>query len=130
MILLDTDVCVELLRGNQAVIEKRMFTDEDVAVSFMTVGELYYGAKKSNNPTKNSRLVEKLLLSIDILHTDLEILTSFGNLKADLNLTGKTLPDADIFIAATAITKCTRLITGNRKHFQRFDKLTIENWIR
>ena len=48
MILMDTDICIELLRGNVNVIEKRLDHDEKVAISFMTVAELFYGAEKSN----------------------------------------------------------------------------------
>jgi predicted nucleic acid-binding protein len=40
------------------------------------------------------------------------------------------VPDADILIAATALSKCSKLITGNIKHFDRFENLIIENWIR
>ena len=39
------------------------------------------------------------------------------------------LPDADILIASTALTKCSMLITGNVKHFDRFENLKIENWL-
>ena len=38
--------------------------------------------------------------------------------------------DADIFIAATAATRCDMLITGNVKHFNRIAELRIENWLR
>jgi predicted nucleic acid-binding protein len=48
MILLDTDICFEILRGNEFVIEKRLSCDERVAICFMTVGELFYGAERSN----------------------------------------------------------------------------------
>ena len=42
MILLDTDICIELLRGNAKVIDKRQGYDEKVAISFMSVAELFY----------------------------------------------------------------------------------------
>lgn len=40
------------------------------------------------------------------------------------------LLDADVLIASTALTKCSKLITGNIKHFNRFENLVIENWIK
>ena len=49
MILLDTDICIELLRGNAKVIDKRQGYDEKVAISFMSVAELFYGAEKSDS---------------------------------------------------------------------------------
>jgi predicted nucleic acid-binding protein len=42
----------------------------------------------------------------------------------------RLLADADILIAATCLTKCNKLITGNVKHFDRFDGLKLENWLR
>ena len=130
MILLDTDVCIEILRGNQLVIEKRSACDERVAICFMTVGELFYGAESSKYKHKNLSLVDEFILSIDIINTDFEILRKFGELKANLYEKTIILPDADILITATALAKCTKLITGKVKHFNRFDHLVIENWLR
>jgi len=130
MILLDTDVCIEILRGNQRIIEKRIECDERIAISFMTVAELYYGAERSKFRQKNINAIEEFLLSIDVINTDLEILKIFGEIKSNLYKKNILLPDADILIASVAITKCTKLITGNTKHFNRFENLTIENWIK
>ena len=49
MTLMDTDVCVELLRGNKRVIEHRRKVTDEVAISFMTMGELFYGAEMSRD---------------------------------------------------------------------------------
>ena len=129
MILLDTDVCIEILRGNKVVVEKRKRCDERIAICFMTVGELFYGAERSKYKLKNTSLVEEFILSIDIINTDFEILGTFGELKSNLYDKNIMLPDADIFIASTALTKCSKLITGNVKHFNRFENLVVENWI-
>ena len=130
MILLDTDICIELLRGNFNVIERRQGYDEKVAISFMTVAELFYGTEKSNNKGKNTNLIEEFFLTVDIIHSDLEILIKFGKLKALFGKAGNILSGADIFIAATAIVKCNMLITGNINHFKRIEELRIDNWIR
>jgi predicted nucleic acid-binding protein len=47
-----------------------------------------------------------------------------------LGKAGNILADADIFIGATAIVRCSMLITGNVNHFRRIEELRIENWIR
>ncbi len=130
MILLDTDICIEILRGNQSVLEERQRCEDRVAISFMTVGELYYGAERSKSKVKNKDIVDEFLLSIDIINTDLEILRKFGELKARLYEDNNKLPDADILIAATVLTKCSKLITNNIKHFNRFENIIIENWSR
>ena len=130
MILLDTDVCIEILRGNQTVIEKRNQCDEKVAICFMSIGELYYGANRSNNIIKNVNLVDEFLVSIDIIHPDKVLLRKFGEIKSLLYQKNILLPDADILIASTALSKCSMLVTGNVKHFKRFENLNLDNWIK
>ena len=53
MILFDTDICIELLRGNKMIIEERKKYNGEIAISFMSVAELFYGAEKSSNKFKN-----------------------------------------------------------------------------
>jgi tRNA(fMet)-specific endonuclease VapC len=130
MILLDTDVCIELLRGNKKVIQKRKEEDDSIAISFMTLAELFYGAEKSSNPIKNRILVEEFVLTVSIIQSDYSIMRKYAELKAHLETKGVPLTDADLFIAATTLTKCNKMITGNIKHYNRIDELLIENWIR
>ena len=130
MILMDTDVCIELLRGNRTVIERRQKYAEAIAISFMSVAELYYGAEKSDHKNENVDLVDEFLYTVEIIHSDLDILKKFGEMKSNLAKAGNILADADIFIAATAATRCDILITGNVNHFRRIEELRIENWIR
>lgn len=130
MILLDTDICIEILRGNKKLIEKRRNCDDEIFISFMSVGELYYGANKSDFIDENSILIEEFLLSVGIIESDFEIMKKFGEIKAKLKLKNELLADADILIGATAIVKCQKLITGNFEHFKRIEGINIENWIR
>ena len=130
MILFDTDTCIELLRGNREVIVRREQELDAIAVSFMTVGELFYGAEKSPRPAHNLERVERFLTTVFRVDTDLEILRRFGGEKARLQQQGVPLPDADVLIAATALCRDARLITGNLRHFQRFENLQVEDWSR
>ncbi len=130
MILFDTDTCVEILRGNKKVIEKFANANTTVAVSFITVAELYYGAEKSNNTAKNITKIEKMLLAFEIIESSIEIEQRSGKIKANLDKKGNLIEDADIFIASTCLEKCETLITGNEKHYSRIQGLKIENWIR
>lgn len=130
MILLDTDICIEVLRGNQRIIEKRENCDERVAICSMSVAELYYGAERSKYTQKNIDIIDEFLLSIDVINTDIEIMKKFGEIKTNLYNKNILLPDADILIASVALTKCTKLITGNVKHYNRLENISIENWIK
>ena len=130
MILIDTDVCIEILRGNKRVISRRGKYDSGIAISFMSVAELYYGAENSGNIQHNFSIIEELLLTLFIIESDYMIMKKFGQIKAALKKQNCLLPDADIFIASTAIEKCEFLVTGNTEHFKRIEGLRIENWIR
>ena len=128
MILFDTDVCVEILRGNRSLAEQRKTYNEAVAVSFMTVAELYYGAYKSSSVVRNRSVVDQFLLTVDVIESDAQIEHRFGMIKADLTNRGATVTDADLLIAATTMERCTFLVTGNIRHFQMIDGLEMRNW--
>lgn len=129
MILFDTDTCVEILRGNKKITDHLKSVQDEIAVSFITVAELYYGAEKSNNVEKNITGIEKFLMAFLIIESSIEIEQRFGKIKSQLGKEGKTISDADIFIASTCLENCDRLITGNIKHYERIKELKIENWI-
>ena len=130
MILMDTDVCVELLRGNARVLEHRQKVADSVAVLFMTVGELFYGVERSSRPAHNRELVERFLLSVTCVQSDRAILETFGTLKAGLANRGEMLPDADILIAATTLTWGGTLVSANKARFERFAGLRVTDWTR
>ena len=128
MILLDTDICIELLRGNRSILDRREREAADVAVTFMTAGELFYGAARSSKPDANRERVERFLLTVGCVETDREIMRRFGEEKARREAQGHRLPDADILIAAAALRHNARLVSGNLKHFRRFPGLPAEDW--
>ena len=43
---------------------------------------------------------------------------------------GQIVADADLFIAAIALSRGATLVTGNRKHYERIPGLLVENWLR
>lgn len=129
MIVVDTDVCVEILRGNDEIVRRRRKSIENVGVAFMTAAELYFGAFKSQRPEHNKELVGRFLLTVEILHSDIEVLERFGRIKSNLQRRGELLADADVLIAATALSKDAVLATGNIRHYERIEGLRVEDWI-
>ena len=96
MKLLDTDVCIEILRGNARVIERRRRTPDEVATTWITACELAYGAAKSRAPEPNRALVMAFLATLPILELDWAAAERFGRLKADLERAGNRVADADL----------------------------------
>ena len=128
MIILDTDTCVELLRGNGRVIEQRALTDDVIAVSFMSVAELYYGVERSSRPAQARHAVGALLLSVLVVESYRAIAQRFGQLKTELWRDSVLVPDADLFIAATTLVHGSLLVTGNTRHFERIGGLRLQRW--
>ena len=130
MKILDTDVSIEILRGNERVIEARRSSLDQVATTWITACELAYGAAKSRAPDKNQSLVSEFLATLPVLGLDEASAECFGRKKASLERAGKCLADADLMIAAIALTRGASLVTGNRRHYERIEALRIEDWIR
>jgi len=128
VILMDTNVCVAILRGNKKVLANYLNHAGNVAVPFMTIGELHFGAAKSDRPRQNAAIVRDFLSVIPAVHSTDEIMARFGALKAELQRTGRPVEDADVLIAATALTVNAPLATGNVKHMSRFPGLEIQDW--
>ena len=128
MILFDTDICVEILRGNTVPVDRRAAYAGEVSVSFMTAAELYYGVYKSAAKEKNLGVVKAFLLAVNVIESDAQIEQRFGQLKAELSSRGTTVADANLLIAATALERCTFLVTGNTRHFETIPGLEIRDW--
>jgi tRNA(fMet)-specific endonuclease VapC len=128
--VLDTDVCIEILRGNVRVIERRRRIPDEVATTWITACELAYGAAKSRAPEPNQALVVEFLATLPILGLDWVAAERFGRIKTDLERAGNNLADADLLIAAITLARGARLVTGNRRHYERIPELNIEDWIR
>lgn len=130
MKILDTDVCIEILRGDARVIECRRRTPDEVDTTWITACELAYGAAKSRAPDHNRAPVMAFLATLPILELDWAAVERFGRLKANLERAGNRVADADLLIAAIALARGAGLITGNRRHYERIPELGIEDWIR
>ena len=130
MTLLDTDVCISLLRGNSSIVERIRSTSSGASVCFMTAAELAYGAEKSGRVDANRSLVERFLLTVPVIESERSSMRLFGKLKAKLEAEGIRLADADLLIAAVAIDRGLILATGNLKHFSRIPGLKAEGWLR
>jgi tRNA(fMet)-specific endonuclease VapC len=128
--ILDTDVCIELLRGNTRVIEKRQKTLDEVTTTWITACELSYGAAKSRSPQNNQTLVSEFLATLRIVGLNHPAAEGFGQMKSALERAGNILADADLMIAAITRAHGASLITGNRRHYDRIEGLRIEDWIR
>ena len=127
--LFDTDAISDLLRSKPApsfVRWVRTIPREDQFISSITAAELYHGAYRSAATERHLKNIEERVLpAVTVLPFDAATAKVFGELRAELESTGKPLDDADLQIAATALYHGLELVTGNLKHFRRIPNLSI-----
>lgn len=128
--LLDTDTCVEILRGNPRVIERRRGVYLDVVTTEITASELYYGAARSKDPAANKRVVDEFLTTLRVMPIGRHGAQFFGVFKAGLQATGQLIPDADLWIASISRALRVKVVTGNARHLARVPGVETEDWMR
>ena len=134
MYLFDTDIISNLLKKNPApsLIRKLALTSAgNQFTSAITVGELVYGAFRSNRPDYFLNKLEEIVWpNITILPFDDTAARIYGMLRAQLEKAGTPTSEPDLRIASIAISNQKTLVTGNERHFSRIPSLQIENWLK
>ena len=105
MNLLDTDIIIELLRKKE---------HEVGAISTISLIEVLRGL----GAEKRAKAKELLEESFTIQVIDNTIIETYCSLYRELRKEGTQIPDADLLIAATAISNSMPLKTGD-EHFER-----------
>ena len=121
MILCDTNILIEFYKGRAGVMEIFNAVDiSNLAVSVVTVGELFYGARDKRE-LRNLREHISLLNQIPI---DEYISNVYLSLLEKYSLSHRSsIPDA--LIAATALYHSIPLYTLNVKDFRYISGLSI-----
>jgi tRNA(fMet)-specific endonuclease VapC len=126
--LLDTDTCIEVIRGREPAASRlRGMSPDDLVISAMTVAELHFGALNSSDPERSLRAVEAFLSApIEIAPFDEEAARRHATIR--LALRARPIGERDLIIAATARSHDWAVVTGNRRHFDRVAGLQVLDW--
>ncbi|MBI3246014.1 MAG: type II toxin-antitoxin system VapC family toxin [Deltaproteobacteria bacterium] len=125
-VLLDTNMVIALF-AKEAVVQQRLAAADEVFVSSIVLGELYYGAQKSSRVDANLARVNTFAAANTILVCDTATAQYYGAVKNHLRATGHPIPENDIWIAATAKQHQLTLVTRDG-HFQAVEGLLVEQW--
>jgi tRNA(fMet)-specific endonuclease VapC len=123
--LLDTNIVIGLLGNNKSIVEK-IDTLEEVYIPVTVIGELYFGAFKSQKVEKNVESISNLLDTANVLDDNAETAKIYGEIKNSLRQKGRPIPENDIWIAAIARYNALTLLT-NDEHFKEISDLTVES---
>jgi tRNA(fMet)-specific endonuclease VapC len=125
-VLVDTDWIIHSLRGRADIIEKmRSYAAEGIAVSVVSLAELYEGVFYSNDPLGSEAGLSDFLNGATILDIDTEIARIFARERGRLRKLRQMIGDMDLLIAASAIRHGLALLSNNRRHFERIENLRI-----
>ena len=121
MILIDTNVLIEILKGKQKTIAQMENLDEAPALSSVSLMELYYGAfnkSEIKQIDKFASLFELIPISTAISFRATELVRDYSK--------NHNLDIPDSLIAATAQVNHCKLLTCNIKDFRFIRGLELE----
>ncbi len=124
MIVLDTDVMIDILAGEEpwAGWFAELLPSRRLATTSINHFELLAGARTRDEAEK----LLTFLRPLAVLPFDPDAADRAADAAADLRRLGKPLPMADLAIAGICLELGASLLTRNRRHFERIDGLRLE----
>jgi tRNA(fMet)-specific endonuclease VapC len=129
--MLDSDVLSALMRRDAKAVERaREYLDvhSQLAFSLITRYEILRGLK-AKRATAQLAKFEDFCATCQVIPVTEAIAERASDIYAKLHQSGGLIGDADILIAATALTHDLVLSTNNRAHFERVEGLQVVTWL-
>lgn len=124
--LLGTNVLIALFADEPTVKEKLTQLNE-IYIPSIVIGELYYGAWKSQRTQENLTRIDELVAESVVLGCHVETARRYGDIKNALRLRGRPIPENDLWVAAIALEHDLTLVTRDA-HFKEIVGLKVEMW--
>ena len=125
-VLADTNVISYTMRGGRlAELYAHHLKGKLVAISFITVGELYYGAEKARWGRDRRLKLETALRNFLVIPYDHEVAKTYGRIVAKRERAGRPISSPDAWIAACAVRHGIPLITHNSRDFEQVEGLNV-----
>jgi tRNA(fMet)-specific endonuclease VapC len=129
MYLLDTNVCVGVLKANARIVARfAQVSPANIKLCSVVKAELYYGARASQQIAQNLAALERFFRPLDSLSFDDASAEAYGQIRADLRRTGQPIGPNDMMIAAIALASDLTVVTHNTREFGRVPGLKLEDW--
>lgn len=127
VILLDTNIVSFLFKGDRRALGyEPHLKDQQLAISFMTVAELYqWAAVRKWGERRRDQLAQALKANYTVLSFDIRLCQIWGELRARQQSMGKPISPQDAWVAATALHYSLPLVTHNPKDFADIFNLKI-----
>ncbi len=127
--LLDTNTASYIIKGNIPRVRERLLKVpmSRLLISAVTEAELLYGAARKSDSVRLKTAVDEFLLRVDSLPWDSNAARRYADLRAALEISGTSMGNLDMMIAAHALAAEAILVTNDRS-FRRLKNLKIEDW--
>ena len=128
--LLDTNIVIYVLKRRP--IEVLSLFNENasrMAISALTLSELFQGAEKSSRVSDNLVAIEDFCSRLEVLPYGAKAAQHYGAIRAGLEKTGQPIGVNDLHIAAHARSEGLVVVTNNIGEFARVPALQVENWV-
>ena len=128
--MLDTDTSSFIIKRRPESVRRRLNAVGigAVCVSSVTLGELRFGAARASDPVSTSAAVDEFVRYLSVLPWNDRAANAYGPLRARLVDAGRPIGALDELIAAHALSVDAVLVTGNRRHFERVEGLSLDTW--
>ena len=128
--LLDTDTCSAHMRRPTKLAHRFVQYIGQLAISSVTLAELYAGAYKHSQASRLLALITDLRQEVQIVDFDAACAETFGQVRGTLLQQGIAVPTLDLMIAAAALVHNLTLVTHNTADFQLIAGLRLDDWLR
>ena len=129
MLLLDANVCIDVLRGRADVVAR--LTDHGPAGLFpctVVKAELAYGARLAPDPARAAALVDAFCEPFPSLPFDDACIDAYADLRAHQRASGTTIGANDLTIASIALSHGLGLVSDDRAAFAQVAGLAVVSW--
>jgi len=125
-VCLDTNVCIDLLRGRAR--GRRLPEVRDCVLSSVVAAELWVGAEKAVDPAGQRQAVGAFIDLFRRVPFDDSAARHYGEIRAHLEKRGTPIGPLDLLIAAHARSLEATLLTSNLAEFRRVPGLKCAAW--
>jgi len=113
--------------GSDTNVKENLDKIDEVFLPCVVIGELSFGARKSERVQENLARIEDFAANNVVLGCDSATARIYGKIKNVLRSKGNPIPENDIWIAAIALQYDLILVTRDA-HFKTIDNLKIVAW--
>jgi len=128
--LLDTNIVIYVIKRRPVeVLDVFNQHSGRMAISAITLAELYHGAEKSAKVAQDLAVVEEFASLLEVLPYTAKASLHYGAIRSALEKAGRPIGVNDLHIAAHARSEGLTLVTNNLGEFVRVPGLLVQNWV-